>query len=476
MRPGVNVTTSTVTPVRGFPSNTGAGFVAGLAERGPTEATQVRNLREFRQLYGERVSYGYLYDAADVFFRLGGTELYVVRVVGPAATKDAVTFTDGATTPANTIRVESIGPGATDFSAAIQAGETAGTYRIQISDTNGVLETSPDLVDNDAAVGWAENSPYIRVVKLGATDPAVAAATALTGGNDDQAAITDTQRIDAIARFSVGLGPGQVYYPGATTTAVHSALLEHASERNRFALLDAPNTATVATLISTADALGSGPEVSYGMLLAPWATIPGVVRNITRTVPYSVVQAGLIAGTDGRTGNPNIPAAGTEGQANYALDVTQAYTDADRERLNTAGVNIARLVYGSVRTYGYRTLADENNANYDGFVEASAARTRMAIVNEALAAGEDFAFDQISPSKVAEWDAHLRGVLDRYWRLGALFGDTAEEAYAVDTGPAVNTPTTLADRQLNAALGVRISPFAEQVNIEISRVPVSATL
>ena len=50
---------------------------------------------------------------------------------------------------------------------------------------------------------------------------------------------------------------------------------------------------------------------------------------------------------------------------------------------------------------------------------------------------------------------------------GSLFGDTPDEAYKVDTGESVNTDATMSDDQLRAIVSVRMSPFGEEVNIEI---------
>lgn len=482
MRPGVNVTVIKSSPANSYPSDTGRAFVVGLAERGPTTPRLVKSMAEFERVYGGRVSYGWLWDFADIWFKLGGRDFYACRVVGPAAVFDKVSFNDAGAAAA--IRVEGVGAGDTNYKAQIVAGGAANTYVIVVTDLiNGVdteIERSPDLTDNDEAVMWASQSDYIRVVKLGANDPAVAASTALTTGNDDRAAITDVHRTAALALFTRALGPGQVLIPGSTTSTIHTALLTHAKDNNRFALLDSVDSPTRATLIAqiTTQRTAVPSAVSYGQMIGPWAVVPGPVPNTSRTVPYSILQAALVSKNDGRFGNPNIPTAGSEGEATYVTSLTQTYTDADHEALNLAGFTVVKMVYGAARTYGYRTLVDADGDTYDGFLEASAARTRMAILNDLLGYGEQFMFDQIDGHgvKISEWDGGIRGILDRYWALGALFGDSGAEAYEVDTGAAVNTPATIEDLELNAAIGIKVSPFAEKVNISLARVPVSQAL
>jgi hypothetical protein len=60
-------------------------------------------------------------------------------------------------------------------------------------------------------------------------------------------------------------------------------------------------------------------------------------------------------------------------------------------------------------------------------------------------------------------------MLLNYWP-GSLYGETFAEAVLVDTGPQVNTPQTIEERQINAVIEVRMNPFAERVKIYVSKV------
>jgi hypothetical protein len=57
-------------------------------------------------------------------------------------------------------------------------------------------------------------------------------------------------------------------------------------------------------------------------------------------------------------------------------------------------------------------------------------------------------------------------VLQPHFDAGELFGATPAEAYSVDT-TSVNTSQTLAAGQLNARVGIRVSPMAEFVYIDV---------
>jgi len=478
-RPGVEISSRAAPPSRATAINTGTLFMAAPSLRGQTGVPLlIRNMSEFVDLLGPRQTNSFAYDAADVFFREGGSRIYFSRIVGPAAAKDTVTLDDSGS--ADSIRVDSLGPGATDLSVAVVAGTGGGTFVIVIYDNGVEIERSYDLADVAAAVAWASTNEYIRITALGSNDPAVVAAQPLASGTDDYASITDTHRVAALAVFDMDLGTGQVSIPGATTTAAHVGILNHAHAFNRVAVLDATNTASRSTIVAQADAILAHADLvdgaeGRGALFAPWDVVPGVVRGTTRTVPPSARVAGLMARSDSISGNPNVPAAGVNGIANYVLSLSQSpWASADREALNVAGVNISRVVQESVRLYGYRTLAPVG----DPWDALNAARIRGVIEHDANRIGEQFMFAQIDGKghKIAEFAGTLTGMLQKYYTLGALYGETPDEAFVVDVGPSVNTPVTIANRELRAVIGIRTSPFAEFVYIEIVKVPITESL
>jgi hypothetical protein len=65
------------------------------------------------------------------------------------------------------------------------------------------------------------------------------------------------------------------------------------------------------------------------------------------------------------------------------------------------------------------------------------------------------------------------GELMPLYRVGALYGDTFADAARVDTGAAVNTPETIAARELHAVVALRTSPAAEMLELELVRTPIT---
>jgi hypothetical protein len=434
----------------------------------------VTSMAEYARLLGSRVSYGLLYDTLDAYFREGGSRAYISRVVGASPVAAFIVLNDGSA--AATLRVQAKDPGdwGNLLNVEVLAGDAGGQFKLRIShDTLGVLETSPSYATKAEMIAWAANSAWIRLVdQASANDPAVVGVTSLSGGTDDRATAADAQWETALNRFTRAYGPGQVSMPGRTTAQAHIDVLEHAAANDRVALLDGSDTPTVATLLTSVGSVRTNGR--HGGMFAPWAIVPGLTPSTTRTVPYTAVEAGIMARNDSAGESPNVAAAGEKGQAVYAIGLSQVdWSDSDRTLLNDAGVNVARIINGGVRTYGYRTVADPlADPNY---LLLSNVRLLMAIVANGHAIGERYVFSEIDGRghKISDFNGDLTGELMRWWNAGSLYGVTPEEAFLVDTGAQVNTPATIAAHELHAALSLRLSPFGERVVVEIVNRPIT---
>lgn len=483
-RPGSIVTTRVAPPPRTAPVDTGVWFVTGLADRGPTNGpVLVQNLQDFINSFGARQTYSVLYDAIETYFREGGAQAYVSRVVGPAPVTASVNLLD-AGAGVSLVASAKLGPGAwaNTLRIAVATGSVAGSFTITVSDTVlGQLEVSPDLMTQADAVAWSQQSQYLTLA-LGASalNPANIAAAALTGGNDDRNNVTETQWTAALSRFAKDLGPGQISAPGRNTTAAHAALLAHASVNNRYALLDAPDSPTIATVQAAASAQ-RGTNDTYGSLFAPWLVVPGVLPGTTRIVPPSAGVAARIANNEGSGASPNTPAAGQpEGVFAWVIGLSQPAYDSGagqaitRDSMYSAGVNQIAFRFGQYMVFGWRTLTSENGAN-QAWLSAGNARLRMAITARALFLAENYILDEINPIKLGRFNGDLQGMLVAYWP-NSLYGDTPEDAFVVDTGPNVNTPVSINNREVHAAIACRMSPNSELVVIDITKVPVTQSL
>lgn len=487
--PGVSVQVSSSPSPQATPAPTGAWFIVGLCERGAVgKPITIASMADYATKLGNRVSYGLLYDALDVFFREGGSQAYVSRVVGASAVTATHTFVDRAGSPLSTLVITASGPGVAGNNITVQVvnGSVANTFQLVVFYNGVQVEISTVCGAPADAVAWSKTSNYVTVTDAGSVtaapnnNPAVVAATALSSGADDNGNATDTIKVTGLAAFTALLGPGQVSVPGSVTAVVHEGLLTHAQANNRVALCDAPDTATASTITTLAGTEQSAvSDPSYGTLLAPWVSYPAVPTGTVvvpppRIVPPSALAAGLMARNDG-TNDCNVAAAGPNGASNQALDVSQTYVDSDRAALNTAGVCVIRNMGPAVgvQLYGYESLSLDPN-----WTDLANVRFRMQLVADALAIGAQFEFAQIDPQGqlFAAFNGALVADLATYYSKGSLYGATAAQAFSVNTGSTVNTPATIAARQICAVISVRMSPSAEYVSITIVRYPVTQPL
>jgi hypothetical protein len=469
-----------------FPSTpaslTGPWFVVGLSEKGPLRAVPIESLAQFVSTFGERVTYGLLYDVLDEYFSEGGSLAYVGRVVGPAAASATAVLKDAST--GESLKVTASGPGAWGNEIKVKVTNNTTTFKLEVLLNNVLVEVSPELSSQAAAVSWAVNSFYIEIAIGTSTELPKTQEPTLANGKDDRNNIGDTNWKAALQLFGRNLGPGQVSQAGRNTNQAYKDTLEHGLIFNRFALLDPPQSASVATVTSAATALRGTNDI-YGAMFAPWITIPGVLPNTTRTVPPSALVAAKISQSDGEGNSPNKAAANLLGKSIRAigLEVAQFENaakegfDITRDEMYSKGVNLIIFEEGSYMVYGWRALVDPNGALQD-WLDAGNCRLRMAIVAKGNIIAKKFVLDEIDAAGVTfgEFEGELNAMLTDYWKKGSLYGKTAEEAFQVDTGPSINTPATIRNKEMKAAIALRMSENSEMVVIIISKVPVTQNL
>jgi hypothetical protein len=292
-RPGVEVLTRDTAPPRSTPTTSDTAFIAGMTEKGThTAPVLITSLDAYTTAFGARVTYGFLYDWLETAFREGLSRAYVARVVGPAPVYAtlAIPGSVGNTLTANAVSTGTWANGSTGgLSVQVINGGSGGLYRILIVFLNGVeVERTPEYNATQGFVDWSATSSYIRfVLGAGSGSPTVAAAANLASGTDDHANATDTQWVNALNLFGADLGPGQVSQVGRTTTQAHTDTIAHAYARNRFAILDGPDTAVKATLAAAPDAVDSLTGSRRGAMYAPWVNVAGSAPGTTKTVPPS---------------------------------------------------------------------------------------------------------------------------------------------------------------------------------------------
>jgi len=508
--PGAYINVSAASSNSGANNPTGTWFVLGVAAGPAGIPVPIQSMNDFTKAFGQIVNGSLtgrysltnmdstlLYDSLDVFFREGGLQAFVTRVQPSSSGAAATSGTTGGkfllTANGKGTWANSSNSSAAGVILSI-SGYTAGgstLYSAQINYNGNLMATVGGLSTDTDVINWINSLPaYQSMVTAsaitGTTILPASGSTAsvyLTSGAD--AAVSDADTATTLAYITEKYGPGQVSYPGNTSTTTQIDLVNHALAFNRVAILDGQNTASASTLETQAAAIQAGAtDPSYGALFAPWINVPGVVNTnpssnsgivFSRVVPPSALVAANIAVND--SGNDaNVPAAGIQyGSSRYATGVSQSYNSSDRGNLNSAGVNVVRNVpnVNAIAIYGFRSLALDPNWIYFNNV-----RFRMQVVRDFDFIAEGFVFQEI------DGKGHIFGALagalggqcQSYWTRGSLYGINAGSAYVVNTGSNVNTPSTIAAGQINAQVSLKMSPFGEFVTINVVKYAVNAAL
>lgn len=475
--PGVTTVIVESSPPATAPTDLGVAHITGITERGPLGPVLIRSLQRFVAWYGGRITTSEVYDWVETYFREGGASLYMSRVVGPDPVVSNVTLAvDSGSSP---LKIVAVGPGDwyDDLSIKVVDGLVTDTFSFETyydpDSTTVPVEKSPELSIAEFIIWAEENSTYIRGEALGGTGPLTAggAAQSLASGDDDIGNVTDDEHQAALDLITRDYGPGQVAQPGRTSQTAHAQLIAHGAANRRRPIADAPDSENEATLGAALDAdraaFSINKEYRRAGVFWPRIRIPGIVPGPAREVSYSALQCALIARI--ADGSPNVPAAGVNGEAQWVLGPKRKLADDVRERLNARGLNVGKLVYGKLRTYGWRSLAlKDSDPNWWQF---GASGVAMFVITNGEAIGENYVLNEVDPSyiRLQKFAGDLEGMMSDLYKdgKGSLWGTTAADAFRVDTGPSVNTTATLEDGDVRAVITYKRSPNSEDVRLEL---------
>ena len=254
--------------------------------------------------------------------------------------------------------------------------------------------------------------------------------------------------------------------PGSADDGVYQDLqLQAQNKGDRFAILDAPDKALVT---KDADLLTGGSarptkDNTNSSFYFPQITVSGVLENdpAVMTVAPTGHIAGVYARVDANRGVHKAPA--NEVLAG-ALGVDVRVGDGQQNAWNKEGVNVIRVFGEGPVVWGARTL---NVDQGDPFVYINIRRL-VTFIEQSLKVGLRFAvFEPNNFALRQTITRSVRGFLDRVWRDGALFGETAEDAYYVRFPESFNTTDDQKAGKLTVEIGLRASYPAEFIIIRI---------
>ena len=274
---------------------------------------------------------------------------------------------------------------------------------------------------------------------------------------------------DAMALLPAG--PGQVVAPEVVAAADIATVADAAWTQGKVSLFNGGTTDTDGTLGTLVeDVVSASDGGSRGAILyADIGVYAGVPPVVSVNVPWSITVAGMIAARDILTGNPGDAAAGIDG-VSTADSLLDERTIDRRNSLKNAQVNTAKTVYGQIRNYGIRSMADLETLpmwwNWWGARVVMAYRARCQVV------GEDFMFQEIDGAGklIGRFNDRLSAEAKELKDMGALWD------YRIDTGPTVNTTAGVQDGNLKAKAYLQTSENAEYIEIDLIRRALTASL
>ncbi|HQZ81604.1 MAG TPA: phage tail sheath subtilisin-like domain-containing protein [Pyrinomonadaceae bacterium] len=476
-------------PLKRQPTST--AFIIGFAPWGPIGVpTVITSWSEFKRKFGGFHSLGWLADAAKIFFDyFGGRQIIAIRAGGASPVKGTITLTNRATTPLATFKFDAKYPSKTVALNIVVTDVAGSTDLCDIKITAaalGVVETykSADLRSASDLAAINEKSKLVTVSLVatavsGATgrpQPAVGDGVAFDDGDDGSATVVATDLGAYLTLLNdENLGTGQVLIPGYSKQN-QAALMAHAEAYNRLALVE---DAIATDYSDAANNLVASPS-SYGAAYWPWVLMPAIDGTSgTKLYPPSIFAAGACAQVDRTVGTHKAPAnikvpAAVDVERN--VDGTSMVNDNVRAYLNQRNVNVITPIAGEgIKLYGGRVLAEVGETRVQ-FVHE---RRMLNLIYYTAKQGYRWAvFAVVDGAGRLFRDLRTSGenFLRSLWRDGGLYGKTEGEAFLVVADETNNPAEELELGRVHVQLGVKLSPTAEQIFVNIDSVPLSQDL
>lgn len=394
-----------------------------------------------------------------------------------------------------TLRVQATGPGVwgNAISVTVAAGATAGTFRIDISDATGIVETYDNIPDLTPALALGRVNGSSARVRL-SWQPAGAAparpndvpATLLAGGvnsglvgGNNGAPInagdfagnpavapnlrTGLAGLELIDEVNLLMAPDEV-----TDAQIRTDVIGQCERlRDRFAILSIDaNNGDVQNILPPQDS-------SYGAVYYPWIRIFDTRIQDTILVPPTGHVAGIYARTDIERGVHKAPANEVvRGMVYRDINSVRKPLEFDigkggQDILNPRGVNVIRDFRPdgrSIRVWGARTMSSDPLWRYVNV------RRLFLFVEESIDEGTQWVV--FEPNDETTW-ARVRQSISNFlltvWRNGALRGLTQEEAFFVRCDRTTMTEAEIDAGMLICEIGIAPVKPAEFVIFRIQQ-------
>ncbi len=475
LAPGVYVEDNPNAPVIEAVSASTGGFV-GIAQRGVVgKPTFITSWNAYLTNFAYGMDSPFLANsdlayAVYGFFQNGGKRCYVMRVASPTAAK-AVSFIpvgDGAGEDPNAPQFSAKDEGAWGNSLYITVTANAdneANFDVAVKLSQEVVETFTNLSNTpDTEEYWIDaiNSQSNFIECLSGNLSVTPKDITFQDGADGQEDIADTDFEGSLANFDTIDDLNLLCIPGQTSQNLYTALMTYCEGRKDvFAILEAPKTATVESVRELRKKLSCKNAALYH----PWIRVSDPLSRTgkLRDCPPSGHIMGVYARIIQERGVWKAP-AGTEATIRGAIEVMSTLTTGDLDVLNPIGVAsiIPKTNYGIV-IWGARNLHPDSSMKYISDVLLD-----INIKKSVFQGTQSFVFEPNDSKTWTRVTATIQAFLDNLWRDGALFGDTASQAYYVKCDEDLNTESVRNAGKLICEIGYANKKPAEFVIFRFS--------
>lgn len=482
---GVRTITGVATSITAF---------IGRALRGPVnDPVRVQSFAEYERIFGGLAQDSTMSYAVFHFFRNGGGDALIVRIVpndaaaatGTVGGLDIEAANEGEWT--NRIRVtvnhNTADPADTMLFNLIVAELSGTTLTDDVVATESFLNLSVDSTST-RYVGsvLASQSQWVRV---GTTIPAARPneeAVMLTGGDDggdlaaadyegSEANRTGIFALDKADLFNILCIPPRTR-ENDTETSTWSAALTYCKNRRAMLIIDPPSTwNSPADVVSDSNSSSGVFTVrdENATLYYPRIKSPDPQQeNRTETFVPCGLAAGIWARTDTQRGVWKAP-AGQDASLRGVTELAYKMTDGQNGQLNPIGVNCLRTfpITGNVM-WGARTLEGADRlASEWKYVPV---RRLALFIEESLFRGTQWAV--FEPNDEPLWSQlrlNIGAFMQNLFRQGAFQGSSAREAYFVKVDSETTTQNHINLGIVNIIVGFAPLKPAEFVVIKIQQ-------
>lgn len=434
LSPGVYIEDNPNAPVIEAVSASTGGFI-GIAQRGPVgKPVFITSWNAYLTNFAFGMDSPFLANsdlayAVYGFFQNGGKRCYVMRVASESAEIATASFGDLTGDNVPVIKAKDAGAWANGLKLRVVANADNETnFDVSILLKDEVVELFQNVSnDTESETYWVDfiNSQTGLINCVSGDLQVLAADAAFSGGADGVEDVVDTDFSNALSKLDSVDDVNLLCIPGQTSDAINTALMTYCENRKDvFAILDAPKASTVESV----RALRKNLSCKNAALYFPWIRVSDPLSKTgkLRDCPPCGHVMGVYARTIQERGVWKAP-AGTEATIRGAIEVLYTVTTGDTDVLNPAGIVsiMPKPNYGIV-IWGARDLHPDSSMKYISDVLLD-----INIKKSIFLGTQPFVFEPNDHKTWTRVTTTVQAFLDNLWRDGALFGETAAQAYYV---------------------------------------------